>query len=341
MILILTKIMKKCVIITTINSATEAIKKLHELLNPLNFDIIIVGDKKTPLCDFYAKNCVFLDVARQNAEFSRSKFPFNHYSRKNLGYLFAVLQNYDLIYETDDDNIPYDKIVEFVSFDTKSKIKTITNNENSPLKMINVYKYFTDKEIWPRGLPLGRITSQQNTFESQTTASNVVVLQSLVDNDPDVDAIYRLTHAENDKFVFGNRENIELAHGTYSPFNTQATLWLDKSYFYLLYVPCTTNFRFCDILRGYVAQRCLWGAGKTLAFSGAAVFQKRNLHNYMTDFRDEVRMYLTVDALIKMLSEIELSGTKEDLKTIYVNCVGLKIVEKEEIDHVTEWLSYF
>jgi hypothetical protein len=50
--------MKKCIIITTINSITETIYKHSE---NLNYDLIIVGDKKTPNI-YKNENCIFLDL---------------------------------------------------------------------------------------------------------------------------------------------------------------------------------------------------------------------------------------------------------------------------------------
>ena len=96
----------KCVIITTINSPTEAIRR--HIANP-DYDVIIVGDKKTP--DSYKdEDCIFLDVKTQKELFPvlSELIPYNHYGRKNLGYLYAIQQDYKVIYETDDDNIPYD-----------------------------------------------------------------------------------------------------------------------------------------------------------------------------------------------------------------------------------------
>ena len=50
---------KKCVIITTINKPTETIFK-H--INNKNYDVIIVGDKKTLTITSSNLNCIFLDT---------------------------------------------------------------------------------------------------------------------------------------------------------------------------------------------------------------------------------------------------------------------------------------
>ena len=70
--------------------------------------MIIIGDKKSPK-KFNLKNSNFYSTKDQsNLGFRLNKFlNYNHYSRKNLGYLIAYKNNSEFIYETDDDNLPY------------------------------------------------------------------------------------------------------------------------------------------------------------------------------------------------------------------------------------------
>ena len=100
----------KCVVITTINPPTATILK-H--IQNRSYDVIIVGDNKTPSEQYRKLECIYLDVPSQNRLFHElsSLLPFNHYCRKNLGYLYAIKKGYKIIYETDDDNIPFDKII--------------------------------------------------------------------------------------------------------------------------------------------------------------------------------------------------------------------------------------
>ena len=179
---------KKCVIITTINHTTETIRK-H--MNNEEYDVIIIGDKKTPDC-YKDENCIYLDIKAQERFFSElSKLiPYNHYGRKNLGYLFAIKKGYDVIYETDDDNIPFKNFDNILNLD--KSVKTIQENDN---KWINIFKYFTNNSwIWPRGYPLSLIKKHPNpnyTFEN--SKKDVSIINGLVENDPDVDALFRLT----------------------------------------------------------------------------------------------------------------------------------------------------
>ena len=88
--------------------------------------------------------------------------------------------------------------------------------------------------------------------------------------------------------TFDKGPPIVLAKGTWCPFNSQNTLCTRPELFPLLYLPAFVTFRFTDILRGYVAQPILQAAGYRLGFTCATVFQERNEHDLMRDFKDEI-----------------------------------------------------
>ena len=88
--------MKKCLIITTVNAPTKAI---YEFIKT-DFEVIIVGDQKTPQ-DYHDLDCIFLDMKEQEKLFPKfhQLLPINHYARKNMGYLYAITRGYDFIAE--------------------------------------------------------------------------------------------------------------------------------------------------------------------------------------------------------------------------------------------------
>lgn len=316
---------KKFVVITTINRKTEAIQKFEDLPG---WHILIVGDKKTPHMD-NSETTTFFSLAEQetsNLEIARL-LPYNHYCRKNSGYLRAIHAGARIIYDTDDDNFPYNDwhVPEFTS-------DTVLQGKD---RVINVYQYFTDRFIWPRGFPLDAL--RDTTGEVMQTASQklVGVWQAMADGDPDVDAIYRLVNGET--LCFEKRPPVHLDQGIYCPFNSQATAWAEKALPFL-YLPCTVSFRFTDILRGYVAQRLMWGQGLHLGFTSATVYQERNPHNLMQDFSDEVEMYLNVRKVMGILDGINLSGDAlKDLYEAYRALCESGIVKLEELNIVSAW----
>jgi len=323
--------MKKFIVITTINYPTEAVKLISNL--PDN-KLIVVGDMKTP-GDWYCENSIFIPVENKFiSRYSINKaLPYNHYCRKMLGYLYAMDEGAEAIIDTDDDNIPkhrngfpalegiYDCVMENKGF-------------------INVYKYFTDQFIWPRGLPL-RLINDKNFFDNNSIIKKYVkigIWQGLADEDPDVDAIYRLIFDK--PCFFKERNPLVLLKHTISPFNSQNTMFR-RELFPLLYLPTTVTFRFTDILRSLVAQPIMWLYGYNLGFVSATVVQKRNPHDYHLDFISEIPMYIYTEKVIEIVKDF-ISGNKsiiDNLYNVYLELKNKGIVKSEEMHTLECWIK--
>ena len=317
------------VIITSINSETKAIKKLKSLPD---CKLIIVGDLKTPTYDDVEID--FLSVERQKELYPDLSdiLPFNHYCRKNIGYVHALKNlEFDKLIETDDDNIPYDNWLE--RFSEASFKEHIYSDRN----WMNVYRFFTDKLIWPRGLPLEEIKAEHN-FVRETVQNNVGVIQGLADGDPDVDSVFRMVLGGEVTFSW---DEFAIGANTYSPFNSQNTLW-KKELLALAYLPSKVTFRYTDILRGMVAQRVLWEKGYTLGFIGASVFQERNEHLLIKDFTDEVPMFLEQNPLVARLASMDLSSATigDSMISIYQNLETAGIVGTGEVAILQTFLEH-
>jgi hypothetical protein len=322
--------MKKYIIITSIFKPTEAIKLFSKIKG---YQLIVVGDKKTPL-EWSYDNVDYISLNQQyNMSFELSRIlPQNHYCRKMLGYLRAIQYGANYIVDTDDDNLPKENW-RFPEFE--NKYEYISDNKG----FINVYQLFTDKKIWPRGLPLNLINTQFNLEDSISLMdSNIGVWQGLADEDPDVDAIYRLSTDE--PCFFNERNPVVLGKGTISPFNTQNTM-IRKELFPLLYLPTYVTFRFTDILRGLVAQPIMWLYDYQLGFINATVVQKRNPHNYMKDFLSEMPMYKYTEQVIDLVSKsiIKSESIESNIYNAYNSLLKANIVCSDEIKTLTVWLK--
>ncbi len=319
--------MKKFIIITTINKKTKGIE---EFLKKEGWNVILVGDKKSKTI-YSDGNLTFLSVEDQkNLGYPLvEKTPYNHYARKNIGYLYAIKHGADVIYDTDDDNLPYDYW----------KMEDFTCNRNivTPAKYLNIYQYFTTRKVWPRGFPLDEILPQYKYQVRENISVNIGVWQGLADIEPDVDAIYRLTL--NKQLRFKNKPSVYLEKRVYCPFNSQNTFWR-KETFPLLYLPTTTSFRFTDILRGYIAQRLMWEGNLHLGFTKATVYQERNGHDFMKDFEQEIECYMNIKKLVHILETVELGGNiAENLYNIYLELVKSRIVKKKEMEILRRWIN--
>lgn len=322
------------IVITTINKPTRAIEDYARIANRMGWKLLIVGDTKTPN-DYDDFGCVFLSLQTQKRlwpAFS-SLVPHNHYCRKNVGYLYALKNGAEWIFDTDDDNIPLDGFVD--SIVEKRAHCTVSRDG-----FVNVYKYFSDDPVWPRGLPLSDI---QQTGEVTGTAEEMAcpITQFLADEDPDVDAIYRLTN--NKRIVFKkDAPSIFLSPGTWSPFNSQATL-IHRRYFHALYLPCHVPFRMTDIWRSFVAQKVLWQDNEGVAFIGPNVVQLRNPHDFFKDFKDEVLGYLHNHEIRANMDSLSLNGMSPSAQLVacYQAMQSIGVVEAREFDVIGEWNLLF
>ncbi len=325
---IFNEIIKKCIIITTINEPTEAI---YEFIKTA-YDIIIVGDKKTPNT-YKDKNVIFLDLEKQKQLYPIlfDLIPFNQYCRKNIGYLYAINNKYEIIAESDDDNIPYENWRSFENINY-SNIHTITGPE-----FPNIYKLFTKKKLYPRGYPLDEVNNNKEII-TVDNFKDIKIIQTVVDGDPDVDAITRLV--TNDYItIFDKNKYYTFDRFVWTQLNTQNTIFLSKDIFHLLYLPCTTSFRVCDILKGYVLQRCLFSDNSSVLYTSSTVFQNRNSHNLLKDFKDEILLYTDAKKIINILNDLEIKGNINDLITIYTKLNVEKYVTDLELTILKEFIK--
>jgi len=321
--------MTRAIVITSIYNPTESIEKFSKIKG---YKLIVVGDKKTPI-NWNYNNVSYISIENQDRIGSHLNkvLPFNHYCRKMIGYLFAIKNGAEYIVDTDDDNIPKN---EWCFPDFEGVFSQIAND----LGFINIYQLYTDQNIWPRGLPLNLITKNFD-LENKLDLNfcKIGIWQGLADEDPDVDAVYRLT--SNAPCYFKNRPPIVLGENTITPFNTQNTI-VRKELFPLMYLPTHVSFRFTDILRGLVAQPIMWLYGFKLGYIDATVIQKRNCHDFMSDFVSEIPMYESCDKVIEIVQSVI---SKENLLThnlinAYIALESHGIVIDKEIITLKAWL---
>ena len=122
--------------------------------------------------------------------------------------------------------------------------------------MINWTISFLIKKIWPRGFPLEEINlNKKKKLNFLNKKAFCPINQRLADENPDVDAVYRLT--KQIPFYFEKFEDLALGKNCWFPFNSQNTVWR-KEAFQLMYLPSYCSFRLADIWRSFIAQRICW-----------------------------------------------------------------------------------
>ena len=337
---------KPAVIITSIFEPNPVMREIAAQSVTHGMDFIIAGDSKSP-ADFHIEGADFLSIQtqREMGEYGRL-CPERTYARKNLAYLRAITAGAPWIVETDDDNLPGKTF-------WSAPNRLVGGRKVEQNGWINAYRYFADTFIYPRGFPIDRALPEWNESNSESptaegqstrtieTATAVCpIQQSLADENPDVDAVYRMLHPL--PFNFRQDAPLILGEGAWCPFNSQNTVFFPEVY-PLLYLPATCSFRMTDIWRSFIAQRVLWTCGWNLSFHSATVVQDRNEHNLLRDFEDEISGYLGNGKIIDLLGSLSLKSGQENLRA------NLELCYSEMIQHgffkpveeslLTAWLN--
>ena len=290
---------------------------------------------------FSYPNVVFLSVEKQNQLGYRTAtvLPFHSYSRKTIGYLYAIQHGAKIIYETDDDNCPYDGKIEFHQKDVG---EFFVYKSDRPL--INPYEHFGQSTIWPRGYPLEKVGDPpQHTF---VRCKNVrpLIQQGVVNGDPDVDAVFRLTRKDTgvklDVEFDSRAPPVLIPPGSYAPFNSQNTLFLYDAFWGLMMPPGPT-MRVTDIWRAYYDKRLLEEIDGYLAFFAPNAYQERNSHSYLADFIDEQALYQDAGRFVAFLKQ--WNSSKGDffnrILELAVDLVHEKFLKPIDTDVMEAWLT--
>lgn len=326
--------MKTALVVTTIQAPNAVMRSLAAEAAKVGADFFVLGDRKSPPgYDLPGVHFLSLDDQyKRFPEFGRA-LPAGHYVRKNLGYLLALEAGADWIVETDDDNYPLAGF--FHQVQDNLRVRRI----KSEARWVNLYRFFAPSEpIWPRGYPLELLSEDGTKPETLSwQQEQPALIQGLADDNPDVDAVFRLTRKLPVRFD-AQAAPVSLERGNWCPFNSQNT-WFRRDIAALMYLPAYCSFRMTDIWRSFIAQRCLWELGQRLVFVAPSVRQERNEHNLLRDFSDEVSGYLNNDKIVRVLSDLKLQGNPgDDLRTCYEALVQAAIFPADELKLVEGWL---
>ena len=99
--------------------------------------------------------------------------------------------------------------------------------------------------------------------------------------------------------------------------------------------------RATDIWRSVIAQVILYNDRKDILFHSPNVFQKRNPHILMKDFKDEIPVYLDMESIYCSLKKINLKKGHQNYLSNLVKCYkhlcDEGFFEKKEMTLVNSW----
>ena len=325
------------VVITTVFPPTSAMRILSEGLAARGGRLWVIGDRKGPPAYELPATC-FCSIGKQmELPFELGRMlPERHYARKNLGYLLAIQQGAQTITETDDDNAPTSAFWEPRQAQLRARSAVRPG-------WWNVYRDFSAARIWPRGFPLAQLNASfaEPPATHALVDAECLIQQGLADDNPDVDALYRLT-AELPVRFDATSAPVALGRGCWCPFNSQNTTFFPPAW-PLLYLPSHCSFRMTDIWRSFVAQRCLWEMKSRLSFAGPSMRQDRNEHDLLRDFEQEIPGYLHNDRIRQLLDGLVLEPGRSraavagNLTACYAAMVKAGFLPEAELSLVAAW----
>lgn len=356
---------EKWSVVTTVFEPSAAVR--IQAKHGKGWCLVIVGDSAGPFnyeIDSSGKHMVFLDTKTQQEMFAGLRLselvPWNHFGRKNFGYLYAIAHGGRLVWDFDDDNQllastfnPKQPRIREPSDKNSTIVYTLPanrNDHNHSCLSFNPYPAMGAEHlpVWPRGLPLEDIRrhscqfSAQDLRKLQVSTESIAVYQSLANHDPDVDAIYRLTHPLPMNFNDPNSRTLIVPLFALSSFNAQATLFTYDALFLLL-LPVSVHGRVSDIWRSYLAGRLLRDADRHVAFTPPQVIQNRNPHSYLADFDSEQDLYAKSGKLVKFLlewkPESESDSISSRLEQLVMELYLRDYVGVQDIHLFQEWIQ--
>jgi len=305
---------KKIIVTTTINSPTKAILRF---LRIPNWEMVIVGDKKTPHEEYRKlekqyRNLHYMHPDEQETLYKElsDNIGWNVIQRRNLGFCYAYMKEADIIATVDDDNIPYDdwgkdvytgQIIEVDCWKS-------ANGVFDPLSVTNI------NYMWHRGYPVELLPTRNDVQFIGKVRRKVLFQANLWDGDPDVDAICRIPHNSRIKI---NIDKPFCSTDT-APFDSQNTFIAREALPYYMCIPHLG--RMDDIWGAYVVQNKF---PNSLIFNKPTVYQERNQpsHSIINDMKEEMIGYEYTLRFIR--GEFSMPAISDNAYRIYQRFFGI------------------
>jgi hypothetical protein len=263
------------------------------------------------------------------------KFNLNSYSRKNIGYLYAIHHGAKEIYEIEEDII----IPDLSLLNKKYNNRNLCYGINNYSGMINPYYYFGENIIWPRGFRLNDIGKEYNNkfffIKYNQIILKPLIIQGLINGIPDIDSILFQTKIEKKKLInFNFSKSFPLLYfpGNFIPINSKNTKY-SFEVFPFLFIPTTVNRQISDILRGYILQRFAWGYNGVVIYDYSTAYRKDNIFFNSVDFIKEKKLFYELDKFLKTLnSNINDKNDAFELLILLIkNLIKLNFLGEEDL----------
>ena len=294
---------------TTSNSPNISILELlKQLKNLNNWKIVIISEDDKIDNNWKLLECnelVYLSLKDQiYLGYKITKYlKDNSYTRRNIGYLYAIENGAKEIYEIDEDII-----ISNLNHLTRDLNNTfICYGLRNDSKMINPFYFYGEANIWPRGFRIKDIGINEDSkyyiLNSSQLNIKPLIFQGLINGIPDIDSILIQTRIEKNNlidFKFSNNYPLLYLPGNYIPINSKNTRYLYDIFPYLL-LPSSLNERICDIFRGYIMQKFAWSNNGGVIYYFTSTYQNKSLNLNNHQFFEEKDLFYKLDNFLDEL----------------------------------------
>jgi len=269
---------------TTINKPTKALKLFAK---NKNCKLVVALDKKSKKFDL--KNSIVLSTKYQEKKWPKlSKLVgWNCIQRRNFAILEAFERGAEIIALIDDDNIPYKNWFKNIYVNKKIRCKEIKTNK----KIFDPVGYTNHSNLWHRGLPLELVNNRKYKIGKKNLITPDIQA-NFWNGDPDIDAVCRMIFKPECNF---KKSLFPFFSKKVSPFNSQNTLLtrkVIKDYFLFPHIG-----RMDDIWASFYVTSKKY----RVLYNEPTVYQQRNVHNLIKDFKDEYIGYVNSLKLVESL----------------------------------------
>jgi len=269
---------------TTINIPTKALKLFAK---NKNCKLIVALDKKSK--PFNLENSIILTTSYQEKKWPKlSKLVgWNCIQRRNFAILEAYERGAEAIALIDDDNIPLNNWFKNIYVNQSLNCKEVTTNK----KIFDPVGYTNHSNLWHRGMPLELVNNRKYKIKKKLLIKPDIQA-NFWNGDPDIDAVCRMLYKPECKF---KSSLFPFFSKKISPFNSQNTILsrkVIKDYFLFPHIG-----RMDDIWASFYVSAKKY----KVIYGEPTVYQKRNVHNLIKDFKDEYIGYTNSLDLVENL----------------------------------------
>ena len=313
------------------------------LLNILGeWNIVVVGNKKKNDIKWklvnHSKKYVYLSIKDQlKLGYKTIQYlTFNNYSRKNIGYLYAIQHGAKEIYEIDEDLI----ISKIQNIDIKNNISICYGVRNDSL-MINPYSYFGENNIWPRGFRISDIGKDENNnfynIKSNQLIIKPLIFQGLINGIPDVDSFFLQTRFRKNTVIDVNFLDIyPLLYfpGQYIPLNSKNTKYLYDIFPFII-LPISLEERISDIVRGFIIQRFAWGYNGSIIYHKSETYKNKSSYFISSTIPEEKDLFIKLDQMLVLINDTTKTKNNNPIELLFIiinNLIKGGILQKKDLD---------